>query len=69
MYTLKEWWNISIGEDPVKDWDGKVYCTPSNAEMTMHPPGRNYHTPYITQGVALGYMIVGLSDRHSTVVV
>ena len=35
MYTLKEWWNISIGEDPVKDWDGKVYCTPSNAEMTM----------------------------------
>lgn len=35
MYTLKEWWNISIGEDPVKDWDGKVYCTPGNAEMTM----------------------------------
>ena len=35
MYTLKEWWNVSIGEDPVKDWDGKVYCTPSNAEMTM----------------------------------
>ena len=35
MYTLKEWWNISIGEDSVKDWDGKVYCTPSNAEMTM----------------------------------
>jgi AraC-like DNA-binding protein len=35
MYTLKEWWNISIGEDPVKDWDGKVYCTPTNAEMTM----------------------------------
>ncbi len=35
MYTLKEWWNVSIGEDPVKDWDGKVYCTPSNAEITM----------------------------------
>ena len=35
MYTLKEWWNVSIGEDPVKDWDGKVYCTPTNAEMTM----------------------------------
>ena len=35
MYTLKEWWNVSIGEDPVKDWDGKVYCTPGNAEMTM----------------------------------
>lgn len=35
MYTLKEWWNISIGDDPVNDWDGKVYCTPSNAEQTM----------------------------------
>ena len=30
------------------------------------PPGRNYHTAYKTQGVALGYMIVGLSGRRST---
>ena len=30
------------------------------------PPGRNHHTAYKTQGVALGYMIVGLSDHRST---
>ena len=30
--------------------------------------GKRHHTPYSTQGVALGYMIVGLSDRHCTVV-
>ena len=32
------------------------------------PPGRNHHTAYNTQDVALGYLVVGLSDRHSTVV-
>ena len=36
--------------------------------MLLPPPGRNHHTEYNTQGVALGYMIVGLSDRHCTVV-
>ena len=36
--------------------------------MLLPPPGRNHHTEYSTQGVALGYMIVGLSDRHCTVV-
>ena len=30
------------------------------------PPGRNLHTAYNPQGVALGYMIVGLSGRRST---
>ena len=35
MYTLKEWWNIIIGDDPVAGWDGKVYCTESNAQLTM----------------------------------
>lgn len=34
MYTLKEWWHISIGDDPMPDWDGKVLCTESNAGMT-----------------------------------
>ena len=32
--------------------------------MLLPLPGRNHHTTYNTQGVALGYMIVGLSDRR-----
>ena len=36
--------------------------------MLLPPPGRNYYTEYKTQGVALGYLVVGLSDRHNTVV-
>ena len=35
-------------------------------ENAFAPPGRNHHTAYNTQGVALGYMIVGLSGRRST---
>ena len=35
-------------------------------EDAFAPPGRNHHTAYKTQGVALGYMIVGLSGRRST---
>jgi len=35
-------------------------------ENAFAPPGRNLHTAYNTQGVALGYMVAGLSDRRST---
>ena len=38
-------------------------------EDAFAPPGRNLHTAYKTQGVALGYMIVGLSGRRRTRVV
>ena len=41
----------------------KLYHWKDNA---FAPPGRNHHTAYNTQGVALGYMIVGLSGRRST---
>ena len=34
--------------------------------MLLPPPGRNHHTEYNTQGVALGYLVVGPSDRHCT---
>jgi len=35
-------------------------------EDAFAPPGRNHHTAYNPQGVALGYMIVGLSGRRNT---
>ena len=35
-------------------------------ENAFAPPGRNYYTAYKTQGVALGYMVVGPSDRRCT---
>lgn len=35
MYTLKEWWKMTIGEEPFVDWDGKVLCIESNAKLTQ----------------------------------
>lgn len=35
MYTLREWWKMTIGEEPMDDWDGKVLCVESNAKLTQ----------------------------------
>ena len=35
MYTLKEVWNVMFGEMPLKNWDGKMYCTETDAAKTF----------------------------------
>ena len=35
MYTLKEGWIAMQGSVPVEDWDGKMYCTETDADMTF----------------------------------
>ena len=35
MYTLKEGWIAMQGSLPTEDWDGKMYCIETNAEMTF----------------------------------
>lgn len=35
MYTLKEGWNVMFGEMPLKNWDGKMYCTETDAAKTF----------------------------------
>ena len=35
MYTLREWWHITMGCDPYEAWDGLVLCAESNAELTL----------------------------------
>lgn len=47
MYTLKDWWDLSINNEPYKGWDGKVLCSKSNLEMTLKTN--------ITQGFAACY--------------
>ena len=34
MYTLKEAWIKMHGIEPVKQWDGKIYCNETNATVT-----------------------------------
>lgn len=47
MYTLKDWWDLSMNNEPYKGWDGKVLCSKSNLEMTLKTN--------ITQGFAACY--------------
>ncbi len=35
MYSLKEAWIKMIGKEPIKDWDGKMYCIKTDADMTF----------------------------------
>ena len=35
MYTLKEGWIAMQGSVPVEDWDGKMYCTEADADVTF----------------------------------
>ena len=34
MYNLKEWWRLTIGTEPDENWDGKVLCAESDAQLT-----------------------------------
>ena len=35
MYTLKDGWIAMQGSMPVENWDGKMYCTETDAELTF----------------------------------
>ena len=35
MYTLKEGWIAMQGSLPTEDWDGKMYCTETDADITF----------------------------------
>ncbi|MBQ9641137.1 MAG: helix-turn-helix transcriptional regulator [Bacteroidaceae bacterium] len=34
MYTLKEAWILMHGEPPIKNWDGKMFCSETDAAIT-----------------------------------
>lgn len=47
MYTLKEWWKLTIGNEPYEGWDGKMFCSENDLAMTQKTN--------ITQGFAACY--------------
>lgn len=34
MYTLKEWWALTSGAEPMEGWDGKMLCLETDAQKT-----------------------------------
>ena len=55
------WGNRNVTTDA--PYRGKSFIVGGNAYA---PPGRNYHTAYNTQGVALGYLVFGPPGRRCT---
>lgn len=43
MYSLKEAWIRMFGVDPIKHWDGKMYCAETDADMTYRTNETNGH--------------------------
>lgn len=36
MYSLKQWLDLTGIDSPTRGWDGDIFCTESNAELTYH---------------------------------
>ena len=60
MYTLKEGWIAMQGSVPVEDWDGKMYCTEADADVTFRTN--------ITQGYLAAYSFTLVIDGWLSIV-
>lgn len=60
MYTLKEGWIAMQGSVPVEDWDGKMYCTETDADMTFRAN--------IIQGYLAAYTFTLVTDGWLSIV-
>ncbi len=54
MYSLKESWAAMFGAMPMADWDGKLFCTETNATMTFRTNA--------TQGFVAAYTFTLVTD-------
>ena len=60
MYTLKEGWIAMQGSLPTEDWDGKMYCTETDADMTFRAN--------IIQGYLAAYTFTLVTDGWLSIV-
>ena len=60
MYTLKEGWIAMQGSLPTEDWDGKMYCTETDADITFRAN--------IIQGYLAAYTFTLVTDGWLSIV-
>lgn len=58
MYSLKDAWMAMHGEMPMRDWDGKMYCDETDANITFHANK--------TQGFMAAYTFTLVTDGWLT---
>ena len=67
MYSLKESWIKMHGEEPVKGWDGKIYCDKTDAAMTYRAnETHGYMAAYTFTLVTSGWLIIVYNGRELT---
>ena len=54
MYSLKEAWIRMFGVEPIKHWDGKMYCAETDADMTYRTNETNGHIAAYTFTLIVG---------------
>ncbi len=67
MYTLKEAWIKMHGAEPVKDWDGKIYCNETNAAITYRAnETHGYMAAYTFTLVKEGWLTIIYNNEELT---
>ena len=65
MYTLKEWWTLTSGAEPVEVWDGKLLCLETDAQKTsLTNQTQGFLACYTFTLVTRGELTLTYNDRE-----
>lgn len=67
MYTLKQGWMAMIGEMPMENWDGKMYCLETDAALTFRAnETQGFMSAYTFTLVTRGWLTLIYNGREIT---
>ena len=67
MYTLKEGWKRMMGEEPVPQWDGKLFCTETDCSMTFRTnETHGFMAAYTFTLVTQGWVSIVYNEQQLT---
>ncbi len=67
MYTLEEAWVKMHGKKPFEEWDGKMYCNATDAEITFRAnKTQGYMAAYTFTLVTEGWLIIAYNGKELT---
>lgn len=67
MYTLKESWTLMLGKDPVPQWDGKMYCSQTDRDITFRTnETHGFMAAYTFTLVTRGWLTITFSGQQLT---
>lgn len=68
MYTLREWWNLTMKGEPYAEWNGKVFCTESDFTMTLKTNiTQGFTACYSFTLVISGWLHMRYNDRELSI--